>query len=242
MRRIRWILLAGLLCARCCCVREGPAPTEAGWLLFSYVDGQLDVDRKATRRAAWLDAYCRSTTPQERAAVQSLFFPNERIEGGGGERRIDTPKGCWRFWMQEGKLLDQPGALWRIALSEIDGERTFTVLPQAGDRWTIRTQGTDRRFEVTSVTQVCVQGCGAGLLLIFRSGHGTCRGRTSPRLHMDYTIGEPLTFAGQEGTPLYGGSLVIEACNEAEGADETVGALYVGNDRVEITCCGITRV
>lgn len=68
-RRIRWILLAGLMCAGCCCVWEGPALTEAGWLLFSYVDGQLDVDRKATRRAAGLDAYCRSTTPQERAAV-----------------------------------------------------------------------------------------------------------------------------------------------------------------------------
>lgn len=242
IKRMRWILLAGLLCAGCCCDPQGPLPTEAGWLLFSYVDGQLDADREAVRRAAGLDAYCRSTTPEERAAVQPLFFPNERIEGGGGEWRIDTPTGCWRFWMQEAKLLDQPGALWRIALSEADSERSFTVQPQAAERWTIHAQGTDRRFEVTSVKQVCVQGSGAGLMLTFRSGHGTCRGRSTPRLHMAYTIEKPLTFAGQGGTPLYGGTLAIGAYNEAEAACETVGALYTGGDRVEITYCGITRV
>ena len=73
-------------------------------------------------------------------------------------------------------------------------------------------------------------------------GTASARGRAVPCLQVEYAIETPVEYLGQKGMPLYGGSLTIRSHNDAEDADDVAEALYVGNGRVEITYCGVTRI
>ena len=82
MKRFLLLLLIGCGCA-CTSIDNAPAPTQAGWVLFGYVNTAFGNHCEAAMRAAQLDEYRRQTTDEGRREVQDRYFLRERIVNDG---------------------------------------------------------------------------------------------------------------------------------------------------------------